>query len=273
MDTHPARAETTAHAVAVHVAQAREGPHTWCAPVSTALITPCFLEGRDKFGNDRLVRNLRYLEYYRGIRRELGWHKVFLLDNASPSGLVEQLGTKELYLEMVTPDYMTGWLRSKDPGADLTVVRFNDRLVHDGTDYGYPYCWRALYYVNELIRQGYRKILHIDSDAFVLSARMVEFIRTTNTGWYSFWCPRWRFPEAAIHVINEDAFDRFREYTDTPWCDRVGRRMETDLPFTAVHHDFVGDRYGEMGAPRPADWMDFYCQAPTWFTMAYRGPE
>lgn len=210
--------------------------------MKTALVTPCFLEGKDLLGNDRLIRNRRYLEYYARIEKEIGFDQIFLFDNASTEDSIQKLGSSTI-------------------AANIDLLRFRERLERGPGPHDYPYCWRALYAIREIINLGFEKIISIDSDGFVLTKRLAEFIRKSDNGWVSFWCENGKHPESSLHILNRNAFPIFQNYTRTPWEDRVGVMMETDLPFTDVRQEFRCGRFGEIGAPPQDISMDYYGQA------------
>jgi hypothetical protein len=202
------------------------------------LATPCFLEGKDLLGNDRLARNQRYLDYYEQC--PLGVDHIVLLDNASSPERIAKLRTF----------------------PQVGLMRFDERLKRGPGPHDYPYCWRALWAYQDLIKAGAKKIITIDSDGFVLSERMAKYIRECNSGWVSFYCESGKHPESSIHILNEDTFSIFYSYIGEPWTTKVGTMMEHDLPFTHVETKFRCSRFGERGAPPQDDTMDFYAQAP-----------
>lgn len=218
------------------------------------LYTSCYLEGLDDLGNDRFYRNLRYLDYYRSIKKEIGFDRIFMLDNASSfdkiSHLMEVYGSK-----------------------DLEIHRCSDRLVKKiQGEHDYPYCWRAIYFMRELIEQhGATKIIFIDSDAFVVSKRLAEFIRRWNKGWHTLYCQKYGFPESSFQVLNQDSFYLLKAYTkDGDFMSRNNKVvMERSLPFTHIHKEFDCDRYGEDRVPYRTG-MDLYCQAPLDMPLSFR---
>lgn len=205
--------------------------------MKTALVTACFLEGEDVSGTSRLERNIRYVNYYDAIKTELGFDDIWLLDNASDEALLAQL-----------------------PKA-ANIHRYSERLMGSDRKHDYPYCWRALYDFQLLIDKGYEKIIAIDSDCFVLTKKLAKHIRESNSGWITYWNEVHRFPEAALQILNKDAFDLFRGYTSKPWQERNdGRLMERDIPFTVVEMGFRVGRFAEQRLGQE-DWMDAIGQA------------
>jgi hypothetical protein len=135
------------------------------------------------------------------------------------------------------------------------LLRFGERLGRSAIDC-YPGWWRSfLFSVHIAKYYRCRKILHVESDAFILSRRLMEFIKRISSGWTCFWCPRWNFPETSIQVICEDKFDVMQELWNSGWDQFSGKYAEHVLPFTNVVKNAYGDRYGEFRfrIPRIAD--------------------
>ena len=139
------------------------------------------------------------------------------------------------------------------------MVRFGSRLGRSAVD-RYPGWWRSFLF-SVLVARNYRcsKIVHIESDAYVLSRRMIDFINSRKSGWTAFWCPRWNFPETGIQVVCEDQFDRMRGMWDAGWERHVGQYAERVLPFTDIVKDPHGNRYGEFRTKIPG-FADFAMQ-------------
>src|SRR5690242_12078123 len=80
------------------------------------------------------------------------------------------------------------------------------------------------------LANGFDKVVHIESDAFLISPRIVNYINNITEGWVAFWCKRWKFPEPAIQVIAGKSIMSFRATTSRPQSDMIERQ----LPFTRV---------------------------------------
>ncbi len=203
----------------------------------------------------RVKRNLAYLEYYRKLKTELGYDKIIFLDNASPMENLEKLGGT-----VVSTDGKV--IMHDNPGSDLLILRFDEHLARTGI-WQYPYCWRALEFVKTLIpRYELDKILFIDTDFYVLSSKLAEYIKNLDSGWVSFRCPKYGFPEAALHILCKDAFEHLNNFPIPSPTHYNDQGMEWLLPFTLVHEagkPFKGGRYGEGTNPQTPD-MDYYGQ-------------
>lgn len=225
----------------------------------TALFTTSYLDGQDALGSLRMDRTRRYLNYYRRFYFELGFDAVWFADDHSSWPLVRQLQW-EYY-----------W---------VNIHRFDTRLPR-GEGYHYPYVWRGTYFLKDLIEMGYDKIITCDTDAIILTPRLMKFIRELDSGYSTMWSPTYNFPAAEITVLCKDAFPRVLAWMDEKtWQERSEEKVlfESAPPFTAFIKQFNGDRYGEFvnevgtrGLAQTPE-MDFYTQAqndiPLTFNLA-----
>lgn len=220
--------------------------------MKTALFSLCYLEGNDLQGNSRLRRNQRYVDYYSTIKEELGFETIILADNASKPYLVDTFRSL-----------------SQGMGYSVRIIRYNEHLPRRGP-LDYPYCWRGLYELKTLFDEGYEKIICIDSDGFVLSKRLANYIKSCKSGWVSFQERKYSWPEAALHILCKDALPIYEGFTSVPYSAYNGKPMETLLPFTHLERSFCIGRFGEEKMSQ-YDWMDFYGQANLDTNLTYRG--
>lgn len=190
-------------------------------------------------------RTVRYVDYYSKIKKDLGIDKIKLLDNGSGELLTN------VFKFVTSPRYTNEELIFESL-SNLPHHRPNRYL-----DYGH--CWRSVAHIGELINQGYKKIVMIDTDGYVCSRRLVQYLKNLSSGWTCFLSKRWNFPDSALSVLCEDSFPIYLEYMKVPWEERVGLLMERSLPYTHVEDHFNTDRYGEFGIPHSPQ-HDFYGQ-------------
>jgi len=117
--------------------------------------------------------------------------------------------------------------------------------------------WRSFLFSLQIAHHyGLRKIIHVESDAYLISQQVVEYLSNLDSGWTALWCPRYQLPEAAIQVIAEDQFSAMQRFVDMGLRDASRTMPEKSLPFTHVERKFYGDRYGEYRSriPRTADY-------------------
>jgi hypothetical protein len=126
------------------------------------------------------------------------------------------------------------------------LVRFDDNLGRQSLS-AYPGWWRSFLHSLEIAEKlGAEKIIHIESDAYILSQRLVDFINRADAGWHVLWAQRYGLPETAIQVICRDqfpAFEQFRNGSNELIGQDIAERL---LPFTSVDKRFKGDRYSEF---------------------------
>ena len=147
-------------------------------------------------------------------------------------------------------------LRATKPVA---LFHFADNLGRRSV-FDFPGWYRSFGFAARFAAEnGFDKIIHVESDAFLISRRIVDYINAVDDGWIAFWCKRWNFPETAIQVIAGSAVPAYRAVAERPHSAFVGRPIETALPFTRVERSFEGDRYGEY-ADRVPRFADFAAQ-------------
>ena len=145
------------------------------------------------------------------------------------------------------------------PPTGPLMFRFRNRLGRSAIT-TYPGWWRSFLF-SVVVANHYhcRKIVHIESDAYILSRRMVELINRRDSGWAVFWCPRWHCPETGIQVVCEDQFGGMLDMWNAGWERHAGKYAEHVLPFTEIVKDTHGNRYGEFRTKIPG-YADFATQ-------------
>lgn len=209
--------------------------------MKTVLFTACYLDGTYQGPNSRLERNIRYINYYRKLKAELGFDKFFMVDNGS------------------SKENIDAFFKTIGPSEDIMWLHYPKHYPR-GSTYDYPYLWRALWALKKPIREGYEKILSIDSDCYVLSNSLANHLKTNNMGWYALWSNKYDFAETACFVLNKDAFKSYFEYTKGDWMNKNLECMEKAIPFDYTLKNFNACRYGEHNLPQTIE-MDYYGQA------------
>ena len=233
---------------------------------------------------DGIERWRKWIDYYSKRMELFGADRLIVIDDGSP---IENL---QLPVAVVSAD---GILPSDLP-AGVVLFRFDEHLGRSSM-YRFPGWWRSFSFAAELSRAyGFRKFIHIESDAYVISQRLVHYIRNCDQGWTSFVQAHFRtrlarllYPrdpqlgfwasarmksayllnpaplaEPALQVICEDCFtllERIWRLGPEYWRSELA--AERDLPFSHLERRFIGDRYGEMGlSDYPTD-VDFVSQS------------
>ena len=178
-------------------------------------------------------RYKRWLDYYRDVPIEAV--KKIMIDDGSPFS---------------PPAHLIKTVSNTAPLAGLDdpnlIIRFENNLGRQSIK-DYPGWWRSFLHSVAVAKElGADKIIHIESDAYVLSQRLVDFINQTRTGWHVLWTQHNNFPETAIQVICRDQFDVFENFKAQNPSLHFPDYAERILPFTDVNREFIGDRYSEL---------------------------
>ncbi len=135
------------------------------------------------------------------------------------------------------------------PNNFPAIIRFDNRLGRSSL-LSYPGWWRSFLHSVDLARSiGAKKIIHVESDAFIISQRMRDYINVLSSGWTIFGAASYNFPETAIQVICEDQFDTLASFKERAPSELKGKFAEELLPFTYINQDMIGDRYSEFRVP------------------------
>lgn len=198
-------------------------------------------------------RYKRWISYYNKRKEMFGADGLILVDNGSKDNLVQQLN--------VTTVNVVENLLEAIP-AETVMFRFPEHYIKNDVA-NYPGWWRSFSYLS-VLAEKYKidKIIHVESDAYILTDKMINYIKNLNEGWNSFFSPILQWPESNIMIICGKDIDNlkrfynkevwFKKRTNKEYCEHV-------LPFTNISEDFKGDRYTEWGKPIPAD-ADYACQ-------------
>ena len=218
--------------------------------MKTALYTTLFLDGMDDRCNSRFGRALKWVKYYAALKEELGFDEFVFCDDGSNPEFIK------LFLAYVES--------TKIPYKFIAQIN----LKGTNTNYDYPWCWRGIWEMRNLL-DDYSRLISIESDFFILSQDLIDHTRNMQSGWWSILEHQYNWPESAFHVLNEDAYDLFRDFTSQPWKPLLGLCLETSLPFTAVYSNFNYARFGEKLLQQTPG-MDAYGQCPTDIDMKFR---
>ena len=145
--------------------------------------------------------------------------------------------------------------------ADIDAAANGIALYHFANSLGRPglgvypgwyrsFCWAGLY----AERHGFNRVVHIESDAYLISRRAVDWANNLNDGWEAPWCPRIKAPESAIQVVAGEELKSLFRVCRISYSQYVGGLAELFLPFTNVRRDLVGNRYLGDPVPHDADW-------------------
>lgn len=203
--------------------------------MKTLLFAPCYLDE-----GERLQRNLKYLDYYKNLKGILHYDEILLVDNASSQ---EKLSI----LEVAFPE--------------VKIIKCKAHLGRPSmNNYGYWFSafGKAAKYA---LDNGFEKIVHIDSDTYILKEELVNYINNRKTGWLAFWSEIHQYPESVFQIISgKNNIEDMYEHMTRDFLSYFPYEMaETHVPFTHIEKGFIGDRYPEIG---------IYKQDPSWHYVA-----
>ena len=204
------------------------------------------------------ARQRRWLDHHLALPLE--HDAVFVIDDASP---------------FVPADPDVRVLDALPPALPEGPRAFFYRFAtHEGRIRltGHRGWWRSFLFSLDIARAyGFERIVHVESDAFLLSRRIVDRINATTDGWTAYWCPQYGVPEPALQVIAHDQFDAMAAVAERGLDALTVALAELTIPFTRIERGYAGNRYGESRGRIPG-YADYACQvnAPA-IAVRYRG--
>jgi len=186
-----------------------------------------------------LGRYFNYLDRYKNYASMGISNLIFIDDGSNPSDLV---GLKIPIFLSLPPEL-----------PPVSIYTFPDHLGRLTLE-DFPGWWRSFKFSAILAETyGFERILHLESDAVILSEALKDYLSEKTSGWSVLWCPFYKMPETQIQVICKDQFEAVKQVVPR------AKEPEFCLPFTSVIQDFKGDRHHEVGLEIPPD-ADFSCQ-------------
>ncbi len=170
---------------------------------------------------------------------------VLLVDDASP----------------VLPDWpdtrITNNTNASPATGGVTLYRFDQRLGRVAGSV-YPGWSRSFGFAARFARiHGFDKVVHVESDAFIISTKMQQYVNDVSDGWIAPAILSHAMPESAIQIMAGSGAQAYFEFSKAPYHHSVGTEAEHVIPFTKIERLFTGSRYGETmnNVPRDADFV------------------
>lgn len=189
--------------------------------------------------------DVRYKRWLEAIRAStLRYDQVLIVDDGSPS--LPSWG------EVATLSF----LPPQQPPEPTVLFHFDNNLGRPSL-YDYPGWFRSFTFAATYAQAyGFNKVIHIESDAFLISRRIQYYFNQVNDGWVTFQGHRHDLPESGLQIIAGRGLALFYQVAARPYSEFVGKEIERALPFTLVERGFIGDRFGECMTyvPAEADW-------------------
>lgn len=208
----------------------------------TLLFAPLFIDNQERY-----IRNIQWLNYVISIKQHLNFNEIYYVDNVSDPNLYEKFN------DNIPTTY---------PFFPITISEHKVRLERR-SHLMYPYWYYA--FGNALkyaIDNNFDKVLHLDTDFYLLNSNICDYINNIDKGWNTFWCSKHNFPEATFQLICQDKLEEAHEfYTRDFLAFYPDKPAETEIPFTNIIKEFKGDRFGEDNLEQTLD-VDWYAQKP-----------
>jgi hypothetical protein len=200
------------------------------------------------YSDNEAIWALRYRIWVEAIRSgEIAHDHLLLVDDGSPR------------LPSWPDIHVTNRLDEMVAQKPLTLFRFERRLGRQACSV-YPGWYRSFCLAARFAeRNGFEKVVHIESDGFIITRRMQQYINELTNDWIAPSIQSHAMPESAIQVMAGSGFRSYVEFTRKPYSDFVGIEAENFLPFTRIETGFIGSRYGESMHHVPSD-ADFVTQ-------------
>ncbi len=183
------------------------------------------------------ARYRRWIDYYRPRMVRLGVSHLILIDDASPS-VPDWPDIELIRADQALPPELP-------PG--VYVFSFGEHLGRPSVACA-PGWWRSFLYSWKIAdTYGFSRIVHLESDCYVLTESAFRYVRDTQTGWNAAWCRAYAFPETAFQIIGADALPELKRFYEQgpAFYLQHERYAEHTLPFTRVEKELSGDRFGE----------------------------
>lgn len=206
--------------------------------MKTALVTTIWLDNEEY-----QKKIIKFLGYYLTECLDLKFDHLYIIDNGSDPREINKVDA-----------LVTG-----EPVSFIRYMEHYDRPSH----LDYKYLWRAVYTFKDIFKEGYDKIIYMDSDFYALSSKMVNHINDIDSGWHTFWCKKHGFPETGCYVLTRDC-ENYKNFVNMSYVDFIQSNnnnvMEQRLPVTSIEKSFIGDRWSEYGKSEIPEKSDFSAQ-------------
>lgn len=193
-----------------------------------------------------LLWTTRYRVWLNAIRgSEIEHDHVLLVDDASP------------VLPEWPDTHVTNHLRDGLASTGITLFRFDWRLGRQGR-HVYPGWYRSFCLAARFAEvHGFDKVIHIESDGFIISSRMQKYINGVSDDWVAPSIQSHAMPESAIQIMAGRSLHAYFQFARRQYGEIVGAAAENIIPFTRIEESFIGSRYGETlhHVPPEADFV------------------
>jgi hypothetical protein len=202
----------------------------------------------------RSVWDTRYRMWLAGVE-SLGADQVLMVDDGSetlPGWPDLQIYSGDSIAEAFTVGARAPWM----------MYHFTRRLGRVDT-LNFP-GWHRSFVFAALFAEanGFDRVIHIESDAFLLTEAARQTLTTYSDGWAALHAPQFDMPESAVQVAAGEGLRVLAAFARQPYEALIGQQRERLLPITHVAHGLKGARIGEIAGEIPAG-LDYATQVPS----------
>lgn len=154
------------------------------------------------------------------------------------------------------------------PRPGVMLYHFGKRLGRAAI-YDFP-GWHRSFAFGALFGEahGFDRVVHLESDAHLISPRAHDWVRSVADAWAAPWCDKYNFPEIAVQVAAGSGVRAMADFARLPYDALRNEVHETALPLTHVERGLTGGRYGEDHDQIPSE-ADYSAQVQVWREPAY----
>jgi len=202
-------------------------------------------------------RKIEWYRYYAPIKASFG-SDLLLASSDSP----------DIAEDYDIPIHVVSDIRRLNPDA-LNILPQPTALPRRVNDWTYPrYVRSVLACFLAAHDLGAERLILLDSDTFVLSARLARHLGTLDRGCGSCWCERFGFAEIMCSAFCRDTYQAVIDFIHgkswEQWTEPQPEPFEMMLPKAIpdfqIWRQFIGNRYSECEDRTVPEDADFVCQ-------------
>jgi hypothetical protein len=204
--------------------------------MKTFIFCTSFINHNDIDNNNNRIN--KWINYYGELKESFDADHLILIDDASP------IIDLDLDLDIYDSEKLPNSIKKS-----INLFRFQEHLGRPSWK-DYQGWWRSFIFSLEIAKKyNFEKIIHIESDFYIVSENMIDYIKNFNQGWGAFYSSYHDFPESAIQIICKDAFFKFEDIANRIKINNYRSenylQAELFLPFSDIIKEFNGDRFGQ----------------------------
>ena len=130
--------------------------------------------------------------------------------------------------------------RTWSTSAPIVLYTHNEHLGRTSV-FDFPGWHRSFAFAARYAQvHGFRKVIHLESDAFLVSRRIQQHFNDFREGWAAVWSSRYTFPEITVQVAAGRDVGRMAAFFQRSYAEMVGRLHEWSSPLHACRQGFRG---------------------------------